>query len=115
MIRKPDQMRSELREKMRGGEGIVNVIHLLNKEDFAARIRLCGRLVIPPGASIGMHQHDGEDEIYIIEKGAGMLDDGKTNTPVAAGDAILTGRGDSHSIRNSGTDDLVILAVIISY
>jgi len=34
---------------------------------------------------------------------------------VAAGDAILTGQGASHSIKNAGAEDLIVTAVIIQY
>ena len=44
-----------------------------------------------------------------------MLDDGKTRTTVTAGDSILTGRGESHAIANSGDSDQEILAVIMCY
>jgi mannose-6-phosphate isomerase-like protein (cupin superfamily) len=57
----------------------------------------------------------GEDELFVIEKGSGLLDDGQSRTPVAEGDAILTGNGASHAIANTGTTDLEILAVIMCY
>ena len=71
--------------------------------------------ILPPGTSIGPHDHVDEDEIYIIQKGQGLMTDGGKEFPVAAGDAILTGQGASHSIENTGADDLVVTAVIIKY
>lgn len=115
MIRKPHEMKTEVREQMRGGKGKVAVTHLFSKEEIVARTRLCARLVLPPGASIGMHQHEGEDELYVILQGAGIIDDGRQQTPVAAGDAILTGKGDSHAISNVGETNLEVLAVIMTY
>ena len=44
-----------------------------------------------------------------------MLDDGASKTRVAAGDAVLTGRGESHAIANDGDEDLEIVAVIACY
>lgn len=113
MIRKPSEMQVEIREQMRGGSGNVIFQHLFKKEEIKAKTRLCARLTLPPGASIGTHRHDGEDELFVIVKGSGILDDGKSRTPVAAGDAILTGSGESHSIENAGADDLEFLAVIM--
>ena len=84
-------------------------------EEIKARTRLCAELVLLPGASIGPHDHVDEDEIYIIQKGEGLMTDGGKEFSVAAGDAILTGQGASHSIKNTGTGDLVITAVIIKY
>ena len=115
MIRKPGNMRTETREKMRGGAGTVTIRHFFEKEDFGARMRLCAKLTIPPGASIGEHQHEGEDEVYIVTGGSGLLCDGASEARVAAGDAILTGKGQSHSVRNDGTEALEIVAMIICY
>ena len=115
MIRKSSEMRSEVREKMRGGEGAVTIRHHFAQEEFGAKVRLCATLTLPPGASIGTHQHEGEDEVYIVTRGSGVLDDGATRTRIAAGDSVLTGKGASHAVKNDGKDDLEIIAVILCY
>lgn len=115
MIRKPEDMRIQIREDMRGGQGAVSIRHCFEKEEMKANVRLCSRLTLPPGVSIGTHRHENEDEVFIITAGTGVLDDGTTETPVQAGDAILTGKGESHAIRNCGDDDLEIVAMIICY
>ena len=115
MIRKPEEMEIETRDQMRGGKGRVTIQHLIEKEDFTATTRLCARLTLPPGAGIGIHRHDAEDEIFLIIKGAGILDDGHSRTRVTEGDAVLTGNGESHSLENDGTENLEVLAVIITY
>lgn len=100
---------------MRGGEGEVTVRHYLKPEEITARTRLCAELILPPGAGIGVHDHMDEDEIYLIQRGRGMMTDGGKEIQVETGDAILTGKGASHSIRNTGQEDLVVTAVIIKY
>jgi mannose-6-phosphate isomerase-like protein (cupin superfamily) len=61
-----------------------------------------------PGASIGHHQQR-EDEIYYVLGGRGELTlDGGTYD-VGPGTAILTRTGSSHSIRQVGNEDLVLL------
>ena len=115
MIRKPSDMRVERREKMRGGEGAVTVVHLFEKEEFGSRMRLCSKIVLPPGASIGEHQHEGEDEVYFVVRGAGLINDGTVESRVSAGDAILTGKGQSHAVRNDGREPLEMVAVIMCY
>ena len=62
-----------------------------------------------------MHQHTEEDEVYIILKGSGILDDGVEKRRVEKGDAILTGREESHSIFNDGNVPLEIIAFIACY
>ncbi len=100
---------------MRGGDGEVTVRHYFKPEEIKARTRLCAELTLPPGTGIGPHDHVDEDEIYIIQKGKGMMTDGGREFAVETGDAILTGQGASHSIRNTGTEDLRVTAIIIKY
>jgi len=113
MIRKASEMKTEIREKMRGGPGSVTISHFFEKAEFTSNTRLCAKLVLPPGAGIGEHKHDGEDEVYVVMKGSGILDDGKSKTRVFAGDAILTGNGGSHAVTNDGKEDMEIMAVIM--
>jgi mannose-6-phosphate isomerase-like protein (cupin superfamily) len=44
-----------------------------------------------------------------------MLNEGGDDIPVQTGEAILTGNGAEHSIRNDGQEDLEIIAVIMQY
>lgn len=115
MIRKASDAQTEIRENMRGGDGSVTIAHFFTQEEITAKSRLCAKMTLPPNASIGLHEHVNEDEVYIIIGGSGILTEGSTETGVTAGDAILTGNGASHSIRNNGNEDLVIIAVIMCY
>ncbi|HOW59841.1 MAG TPA: cupin domain-containing protein [Candidatus Omnitrophota bacterium] len=115
MMKKKAVQEIETRQNMRGGTGEVQIRHYFKPEEMTARTRLCSELVLPPHASIGVHDHVNEDEIYIIQKGTGMMTDGDQEFLVEAGDAILTGKGASHSIRNAGQEDLVVTAIIIKY
>ncbi|MDD5226441.1 MAG: cupin domain-containing protein [Candidatus Omnitrophica bacterium] len=115
MIKKKSSRETEKRKDMRGGTGEVTIRHYLKPDEIKARTRLCAELILPPGTSIGPHDHVEEDEIYIIQKGQGLMTDSGKEFPVAAGDAVLTGQGASHSVKNTGAGDLVITAIIIKY
>jgi mannose-6-phosphate isomerase-like protein (cupin superfamily) len=115
MIRSAGDRKLEVRENMRGGTGPVTFRHFFEKDEITARCRLCAELTIPPGAGIGKHDHVTEDEVYIVTRGAGILDDGRTKTRIRAGDSVLTGRGESHAISNDGNEDLHLIAVIMCY
>jgi mannose-6-phosphate isomerase-like protein (cupin superfamily) len=115
MVRKRNEMEIEKREKMRGGEGIIKILHFFKKDEFKANVRLCAKLIIEPGFSIGLHEHIDEDEVFIVLKGKGLLFDGKEEKIVEEGEAILTGNGESHSIKNIGDKDLEIIAFIAKY
>jgi mannose-6-phosphate isomerase-like protein (cupin superfamily) len=115
VLKKKSAQEVEKRENMRGGAGEVTIRHYFKPEEIRARTRLCSELILPPGASIGLHDHVEEDEIYLIQKGRGIMNDGGKEITVEAGDAILTGQGASHSIKNTGAEDLVVTAIIIKY
>ena len=115
MIRKEQDREIEKRKNMRGGPGEVTIRHYFRKDEMTAACRLCAELVIPPGAGIGTHEHSEEDEVYIVQKGTGVITcDGK-DAEVREGDSVLTGKGGTHSVRNTGMEDLVITAVIMRY
>lgn len=115
MIRRNHSRDVETRSNMRRGIGQITVTHYLKPDELKARTRLCAELQIPAGASIGTHEHTDEDEIYIIHQGKGMMTDSDQEFEVTPGDTIVTGQGASHSIRNHGSEDLVITAIIIKY
>jgi mannose-6-phosphate isomerase-like protein (cupin superfamily) len=64
--------------------------------------------VLHPGSAIGYHLQN-EDEIYYIISGTGEIKMNGKNFPVKAGDAILTRPGNSHGLKQTGKDDLVII------
>lgn len=115
MIRKASEMTSETRDKMRGGSGSVTLTHCFKPDEFNAPVRLCSRLLIPAGAGIGMHDHITEDEVYVVVKGTGLLDEGSGKKTISAGDAVLTGRGGRHAVENPGPEPLELLAFIATY
>lgn len=115
MIRKGNSLESEVRSEMRGGKGSVTIRHFFKQGEIKAKCRLCSKLIMPPGASIGPHKHEGEDELFIIERGVGILDDGHDKIKVGPGDAILTGNGETHSICNAGDEPLELIAIIMCY
>ena len=67
--------------------------------------------VLHPGSAIGYHLQK-EEEIYYIASGSGEMTMNGTSFAVKTGDAILTFAGSSHGLKQTGTEDLV---VIINY
>ncbi|MFA7692630.1 MAG: cupin domain-containing protein [Candidatus Hydrogenedentes bacterium] len=115
MIRRHEDMECEVRDQMRGGTGSVTIRHMFKEQDFGAKIRFCAFITIPPAASIGLHQHQQEDEVYIVLSGTGIIEDGAERSRIKEGDAILTGKGASHAVLNDGTENLHMAAVIACY
>jgi mannose-6-phosphate isomerase-like protein (cupin superfamily) len=63
---------------------------------------------LKPGSGVGLHEQK-EDEIYYVLSGRGSMTlDGKT-VEITPGTAVLTRTGSSHSLKQVGSEDLVIL------
>ena len=115
MVKKKNEQVVEVRSNMRGGHGDVKINHYFKKDEMRASCRLCAQLELNPGVAIGLHEHLREDEIFIIQRGNALLIEEDKGIEVAAGDAVLTGGGGAHSIKNIGKDPLLITAVIMQY
>jgi mannose-6-phosphate isomerase-like protein (cupin superfamily) len=108
------EMKNEQKEKMRGGEGTTSLIYFVDCEN-EKNIRMLAEMTLPPGASIGPHKHDSETEYFLILSGSGLVNDNGMEVPVKAGDAIITGNGAFHSIKNTGSVPLVFHAAVVTY
>lgn len=114
MVVKADEQRIESRTAMRGGNGTIEVRHLVDESKTFGKTRMLSRLTFPVGASIGVHQHVTEAEAYIILSGEATVTENDKAYKVGPGDAVFTGNGDTHSIENTGAGELVILAIIFN-
>jgi len=103
----------ELRENMRGGNGTVTIKNWAHGDEKPANMRLAATLEIPEGASIGMHKHEGEAEIYNVVSGAGEYNDNGNISDVSAGDVMVCYSGEEHGIKNTGSGKLVLNAFIV--
>ena len=114
MVNQRNAMKTEVKEKMRGGEGSTKLVHLVDCEN-EKNIRMLAEMTLQPGCGIGNHSHDTETEYYIILSGSGTVNDNGTDVPVKAGDVMITGNGASHSISNTGDAPLVFQAIVVTY
>jgi mannose-6-phosphate isomerase-like protein (cupin superfamily) len=55
---------------------------------------------LEPGASIGEHQHEKDEEIYAIISGRGVMKIDGVEQAVGPGDVCLTRSGHSHDLTN---------------
>jgi quercetin dioxygenase-like cupin family protein len=64
---------------------------------------------MPPGKRLGRHTDTAEETQYVLS-GAGelLLDEG--SKPVRAGDVFVLPQGTAHDLRNTGSDDLRVIA-----
>ena len=77
------------REKAAGGEGALlgQFAYTRKQTNEKDAFREIGWLTLPPGASIGLHKHDNNEDVYIIISGKGIFTDSNgKETEVKAGD-----------------------------
>ena len=113
MYRRKEEMTTEERSRARDGEGSMFTTTLLTPEELAGSGRLFGRILLPVGASLGMHEHVGEYEIYYILSGSALVNDGEQEVLLGAGDVYLCRDGEQHSLANAGDVPMELLAAIL--
>ena len=113
MIKKSTEMKENLLEHMRGGDGTVIRKDILGTDDMAKHSRLFSLFTLRKGCSIGEHEHTKETEYYYILSGKGKVKEKDGIKEVLPGDVVITGDGQTHSIANECDEDLVFVAVII--
>lgn len=68
---------------------------------------------IHTGSSIGLHKHETSDDINYVLSGTGKaVCDGKEEI-LCAGTCHICKKGSTHSIINTGNEDLVLLTVVV--
>lgn len=78
------------------GEVVIKVDPRTGSARFAM-----GTQTLRPGAGIGLHIHEDEDEILFIESGKGMGVIGDDHKPVEAGSTIFIPHGVWHGVENA--------------
>ncbi len=97
-----------------GGDGYLHAYRAYDCTRQASGVAFIDLVVVPPGSSIGLHQHGDDVETYIILRGTGsMIIDGET-FPVRTGDVVPNHSYGHHGLANDGDEDLHLLVFEIS-
>lgn len=113
MLNTEKDLESEIRHNMREGKGDILITHLVDKDVLGKHCRLFATVKVKPGDSIGRHPHYGETEIYYFLRGQGKAHDDDKIFEIHPGDVMVTPDGHSHSVENTGVEDLVYIALIL--
>jgi mannose-6-phosphate isomerase-like protein (cupin superfamily) len=97
-----------------GGEGAARYRRVLGPSVFQTNWSYMDHLLLPPGASEGMHKHPGIEEVYYVLNGEGQaLVNGET-AEIRKGDAVPILLNEAHSFKNSGSQDLELMIMGIA-
>jgi quercetin dioxygenase-like cupin family protein len=97
MIRRIREVQAERREDMRGGQG-PGWARTYVKHGEMDGVAFVTEMALEVGTTIGLHLHDTDEELYVVQHGhgTGLLDD--TRFAVGPGDAWLCSRGHRHGV-----------------
>ena len=113
MIRKAEECKVEYREKMREGNGTVQITNFATPEELNNKGRLFANITLKPGCSIGYHVHEKDSELFYVMKGEALYNDNGVESVVSAGDVMLCPSGSGHAIACNGEETAEVCAVIV--
>jgi quercetin dioxygenase-like cupin family protein len=65
-----------------------------------------------PGQEHAPHKHEGQDKLYVVLQGTGDVRIGDEEQSLTTGDAAFAPSGVKHAIRNTGTERLIVMAIL---
>jgi oxalate decarboxylase/phosphoglucose isomerase-like protein (cupin superfamily) len=79
---------------------------------FESPRMLVGLNAFEPGQEHALHAHAGMDKLYSVIEGEGLFLLNDRNVAMRAGDLLIAPEGMPHGIRNTGTQRLLVMAVL---
>jgi len=92
-----------------GGTGALHVYRAYDRMREPSAIAFIDVVAIPPGSSIGLHQHGDDEETYVVMRGKGEMTVDGAVFSVGAGDVIRNRPYGHHGLINCGDEDLQLL------
>ncbi len=79
---------------------------------FRSERVMVGLNAFEPGQEHALHAHDGMDKVYHVLEGQGLFLLDGDEVPMHAGVLLVAPEGALHGIRNTGTERLLVLAIL---
>ncbi len=108
-------MKREPLPNCHGGKGALDWTEVLNTTVTGeSSCRFIHDNIMPPGASVGVHEHTDDEEFYYIIRGYGVMTLDGTSRNVGPGDLTVVRPGGSHGLENTGNEDLRFIVVCVT-
>ena len=111
IIATPETVPGQRGSNSHGGTGDYFVRTLFDQVPGVSSFKYVRDLILYPGSAIGLHPHTGDEELYFVISGNGIMVVDGEEQPVGPGSAVLTLSGSRHALRNTGKEDLRIAVV----
>jgi uncharacterized cupin superfamily protein len=98
-------------ERMHGGTGTVRYRRALPPEVFFTNWSYVDHLVIPAGASLGPHRHEGVEEFFYVMDGEATARLGSETAPLKKWDALPVFLNEAHAVENRSGADVELMVV----
>ena len=79
---------------------------------FRSEHVMVGLNAFEPGQEHTLHAHEDMDKIYLVIEGRGLFLLEGDDVPMQAGVLLVAPEGTPHGIRNTGTERLLVLAIL---
>ncbi len=93
-------------QSIHAGKGIGKNARVFEQTDFDTPLKFINYVELEPGATIGVHPHGDNEEVYVVLSGAGVMITNGERQAVKSGDIILNKPGWEHGIENTSQESL---------
>ena len=97
-----------------GGEGPIHFRRIFSRPEFATPIDFIDYTRIPPGSSIGRHEHSGNEEMYFIVEGQPLVRLNGEERRLQKGSFAIVRDGEWHELINDRDEVAEILVIQVS-
>ena len=91
------------------GKGVCKHATVFEEDEMEAPVRFINYTVIPPSASFGLHEHENDNEFYVVLEGEGEYQQGDEKIRVKKGDIMMNAPFARHGLHNTGETDMRLL------
>ena len=98
-----------------GGKGPIEFRRLLNGSDFESLIDFVDYTVIPPGSTIGTHEHTANEEIYFIVTGKPRVNVNGQERRLECGSIAVVRSGQTHQLINDTNENVAIFVIQVRH
>jgi uncharacterized cupin superfamily protein len=94
------------------GAGEARNVPVFTTEDFDTALQFVNYTELPPKATIGIHPHGEDEEMYVVLEGEGIMIVNGQRKKVVAGDLVLNKPFWSHGLEN--TSDVTMRLLVFA-